>query len=69
VGKWKSQGDFQGGLGRRLFHNLILSPGPTLETFSYMAGCQLITHGRIGVITEGGISFLVIRVVSHDATQ
>jgi hypothetical protein len=34
-----------------------------------MAGCLLITHGRIGVITEGGISFLVIRVVSHDATQ
>ena len=31
VGKWKSQGDFQGGLGRRLFHNLILPPGPTPE--------------------------------------
>ena len=52
VGKWKSQSDFQGGLGRRLFHNLILSPGPTPEAFFYMAGCQVITHGRIGVITE-----------------
>jgi hypothetical protein len=25
---------------------------PTPEAFSYMAACQVITHGRIGVITE-----------------
>lgn len=53
VGKWKSQSDFQGGLGRRLFHNLILPPGPTQEAYASLAGFQVITHGRIGVITEG----------------
>jgi|SRR5208337_803130 len=52
VGKWKSQSDFQGGLGRRLFHNLILPPGPTQEAYASLAGFQVITHGRIGVITE-----------------
>jgi hypothetical protein len=52
VGKWKSRSDSRGGLGRRLFHNLILSPDPTPEALSYMAGWQVITHGRIGVITE-----------------
>jgi len=52
VGKWESRSDFQGGLRRRLFHNLVLCPFRPQKAFSYMAGCQVITHGRIGVITE-----------------
>ena len=52
VGKWKSRSDFQGGTGRRLFHNLSLSPESDCGALPSLAGFQVIMYGRFGVIAE-----------------
>ena len=52
VGKWKSRRDFQGGLGRRLFHNLFKCPEWTANVLSPLAGFRVTMNGRIGVTTE-----------------